>query len=308
VLGLCNMIDNRHIFKVFMAVKTALGLLLLFVIIRILMMPKLPVDVPKPTFAHSTELEAEHSLHKQPENLQKNYSAIIKRNLFMAADPTLQAAATSQGSTSGADGRLADETLGLTLLGTICGNPQLSRAIIKNNKSNTIDLYKAGDNIASASIESINIDSVVLRLNGNKKLLRLNTAPSANTSGLTEPSQVGTVEQKNTHIDANALAQQSSAQAATRTDQIETVLRQANIEPYGIDGNVEGLIITGLDNLPAAMNFGLKNGDIIRAVNGQKLTSKQKAFQVFKKARTQPTINIELLRGDQLKRLSFNQH
>jgi type II secretion system protein C len=308
VLGLCNMIDNRYIFKVFLTVKSALGLLLLFVIIRILMMPELPVDVPKPTSAHSSELKAEHGLHKQPENLQKNYSAIIKRNLFMAVDPTLQATAASQGSTSGADVRLADEILGLTLLGTICGNPQLSRAIIKNNKSNIIDLYKAGDNVASASIESINIDSVVLRINGNKKLLRLNTALSVNTSGFIESSQVGTVEQKNKHIDANALAPQPSAQEATRTDQIETVLEQADIEPYNIDGNVEGLIINGLDNLPAAMIFGLKNGDIIRTVNGQKLTSKQKAFQVFKKARTQPTINIELLRGDQLKQLSFNQH
>jgi S1-C subfamily serine protease len=51
---------------------------------------------------------------------------------------------------------------------------------------------------------------------------------------------------------------------------------------------------------------GVRNGDVIQVVNGQKLTSVQKAYQVYRKARVQSSFTIHLLRGgrDQ-KKLSF---
>ena len=87
---------------------------------------------------------------------------------------------------------------------------------------------------------------------------------------------------------------------------VEAVLNNAAIEPYSVDGRVEGLQITGLENINLARDFGLKNKDVIRSVNGHRLTSKQKAFQVFKKAKSQPTMDIELLRDDDTKKLSFS--
>ncbi len=84
------------------------------------------------------------------------------------------------------------------------------------------------------------------------------------------------------------------------------MLTKAVIEPYMIDGQVEGLKITGLENIRVAEDLGLKNGDIIRTVNGHRLTSKQKAYQIFKKARSQEAMNIELLRKNETKTLSFS--
>jgi type II secretory pathway component PulC len=66
------------------------------------------------------------------------------------------------------------------------------------------------------------------------------------------------------------------------------------------------LRITGLDQIPLAEAFGLKNGDIVQAVNGQQLTSKQKAFQILQKAKTQSKVNIRILRDGKSKDLSFN--
>ncbi len=68
---------------------------------------------------------------------------------------------------------------------------------------------------------------------------------------------------------------------------------------------VEGLRISDLDKIPMATTFGLKDGDIIRKVNGHRLTSKQQAFQVFKKARSEAVVNLELLSDDQIRELSF---
>ena len=82
-------------------------------------------------------------------------------------------------------------------------------------------------------------------------------------------------------------------------------MNNAAIEPYFVDGRMEGLQITGLENISIAKNLGLKNSDVIRAVNGHRLTNKQRAYQIFKKARSQPAIDIELLRDNKTKKLSF---
>ncbi len=89
---------------------------------------------------------------------------------------------------------------------------------------------------------------------------------------------------------------------------IETILTEAVIDCYAPDGETQGLRITGLENIPMAKKLGLKNGDVICAVNGQRLTGKKKAYQVFQKAKTQPAITFELLRDNKTKRLSFDLH
>jgi type II secretory pathway component PulC len=84
------------------------------------------------------------------------------------------------------------------------------------------------------------------------------------------------------------------------------ILHKATIEPYVRNGQTEGLQLTGLENIPMADMIGLRSGDVVQSVNGQQLTSKQKAFQVLMKAKTQSKIDIQLLRDGQSRNLSFD--
>ncbi|MCP4707620.1 MAG: hypothetical protein GY869_03260 [Planctomycetes bacterium] len=63
--------------------------------------------------------------------------------------------------------------------------------------------------------------------------------------------------------------------------------------------------ITKLENVKNAKLLGLKDGDVIRLVNGQLVTNKQKAFQVIRKARTQPFLDVEIQRDSFTKTISF---
>jgi len=67
----------------------------------------------------------------------------------------------------------------------------------------------------------------------------------------------------------------------TKAKHVETLLRKAVIEPYETDGQMEGLRITGLEKVPIAGNLGLKNGDIIRSVNGQQLSTARRRPSKF---------------------------
>ncbi len=92
----------------------------------------------------------------------------------------------------------------------------------------------------------------------------------------------------------------------TKMKSIETVLRKAVFKPYhNINGQIEGLQISGLEKVLVARDLLLKSGDIICVVNGQLLSSKKIAFKVFKKARKLPIMEVELLRNGQTMTLQY---
>jgi hypothetical protein len=88
----------------------------------------------------------------------------------------------------------------------------------------------------------------------------------------------------------------------TKIKCVETILRKAVIEPYCINGQIEGLQIMGLDKILEAKALLLKSGDIILAVNGKTLSSKREAYDIFKKARKEPIMIIDLLQDGEPKK------
>ncbi len=110
--------------------------------------------------------------------------------------------------------------------------------------------------------------------------------------------------EKTSYIDTvitSTPAIQALTKIRTKAKCVETILRKAVIEPYQINGQIQGLRITGLDKILLARDLLLQSGDIIRAVNGQPLNSKRGAYEIFKKARKLPTMKIELLRDGKTK-------
>jgi len=146
--------------------------------------------------------------------------------------------------------------------------------------------------VPGACVKTIADQVVILLHQGQEKMLSLRTAAaSSKPASATGPGKAG-----NPAVKSPAPAATTSGGARSR----------ATIQPYKVNGQVEGLKITGIENAPDAEALGLKNGDIIRQVNGQRLTSLQKAFQVMQKARYQRSIDIELLRQGRSKKLCFD--
>jgi len=100
-------------------------------------------------------------------------------------------------------------------------------------------------------------------------------------------------------------AEQVLTRIRTKMKYVEAILKKAVIKPYQINGQIEGLQITGLEKILAARDLLLKSGDIIRTVNGHSLSSKKRAYEVFKRARKLPMIEIELLRDGKSRTLLY---
>ena len=114
------------------------------------------------------------------------------------------------------------------------------------------------------------------------------------------------VPQTSDTVGTNTPAKQVPTKVRTKIRFVEAILKKAVIEPYYINGQIEGLQITGLDRISVARDLLLKSGDIIRAVNGQTLNSKQQAYEIFKKARTKPIMIVDLLQDGEAKTLLFD--
>ena len=66
-----------------------------------------------------------------------------------------------------------------------------------------------------------------------------------------------------------------------------------------------GLKLENIEKGSLAGRAGLKNGDIIKVVNGQRLTSPQRAIQVFRKLRSQSGVGVVLARGNRSVKLQY---
>jgi general secretion pathway protein C len=235
-----------------------------------------------------------------------DYATIVQRDLFTGTDNAVDAQVGSDPSQT-ADSMASTEEMGLRLVGAIAGGPVASRAIIQNTKSKATGVYRIGDTIVSpaydgaagATVEAIHRDAVILRYKGRSLVLKLHTATVTDNK-----SDRGKAKPPDTK-DATATNARTTP-LLDRAEYVAEIFRKAKIEPYVKDGQTEGLRITGLEKIPMAEMIGLKNGDILQAVNGQRLTSQQKAFQILMKAKTLSKVDIQLSRDGKSKDLSFN--
>lgn len=290
--------------KVFLIIKLTLGLVLLLMVVKTATLGHRLNEVFVPASASGTE-NAEAVLQTvRARAVAEDYSVILNRNIFGDVNSVLSA--NKSLLDEGAEGLLqpAEQELGIALVGTVSGGPEVSRAVIKNIKTQILDLYRMGQMVAGAYVERIEKNAVVLLHNGQRKTLTLKNSESTGTSFQTPPLKVAAQVPGIPKDDSPP--PQVPSHISVNVGQVESLLGKAVIEPYVVKDHAEGLRITGLEGVSAAKDLGLRNGDIICAVNRQHVTSKQKAFQIFKKARSQPIIEIELLRGNESKKLTFN--
>ncbi|MHC4534421.1 MAG: type II secretion system protein N [Planctomycetota bacterium] len=234
-----------------------------------------------------------------------NHKIILERNIFGSSglNPTKE---NLQREKTDAPVRIISAQL--RLLATVAGDDQVACAVIENLKSKLQDVYKAGDIIDGAKIERIDRNKIVLFRGEQREVLNLHITCEVLDS-FDKNEEPVFVQKQNVaeYVNVISPAERDIKKKAgvTKARGMEAFLEKMEVTPYIINGQQEGLCITGLDDLSMAGYFGFENGDIIQTINGQMLTNKQKAFQVFKKARSQSSLNVQLLRNKQKMDLSF---
>ncbi len=196
----------------------------------------------------------------------------------------------------------------LRLLATVAGDEEVACAVIENIKTKIQDLYRIGDTIEGTRIERIDRNKIVLINEGRREVLSLYVTDRI-SDGI-EKSIEPVIAQTPDAAEAVNVISPTEREINTkaflaRVGGMEAIMKTVEVAPYLEDGQEKGVRITGLEGLSMARFVGFENGDIIQNINGSTVTNRRKAFQILRKARSQSSIEIQLLRGQQEKKLSF---
>jgi len=260
---------------------------------------------------HSTILEPISKIEKgeiaPPKDtiLRDNHKIIMGRNIFGSSGASAAKENPKQEQKE-SPSLLVRE---LRLLATVSGDEEVACAVIENVKTKIQDLYKTGDIVEGAQVERIERNRIVLFNGGQHEVLNLYVADGVPAP--VEKSAEPVMAQKEPSADeiVNIISpterEINKKAFLAKVGGTEAILRTVDATPYIVDGKEKGIRITGLEDLSMARYVGFENGDVIQNINGSTVTNRRKAFQILRKVRSQSTLDIQLLRNQKKKELSF---
>ena len=218
------------------------------------------------------------------------YQPILDRNIFDSA---------AVASDDEEDDELALSNLSAELLGTIAAaKPEDSLAIIQDKNKNTIDIYTIDEKISGAQILSIGRGEVVVLRNGKHERLTLPDITAITADNNDGGSQGILKKGGGQFIVPRKLIEESFINLAD-------LLTQAKIMPHMKGNKIDGFVINNIKSDSLFKKIGLRNGDIIRRINGMEVNNPEQGLQVFKTLRSERSINIDLTRHGSKKTLNY---
>jgi len=239
---------------------------------------------------------------------------ITARNIFRRGR---NPASRSDSPSSSDSGEVAGQTQAqatrpplFRLLGTVASDERDSYAVLEMIETKAQDIYRIGQTIGDARIDRIEQNRVVVVRDGSREILELvltgqpSTHAPVNTALPPSVAQSGPEELVRIMADGNR--QINTAASFSQASQMaRSYLSNMRLSPSVVDGESGGLRISGLEDSTMAQLIGLKDGDVIQAVNQHPVTNRRKAVQVLSKARRTGSAELSLMRDQESRSLVF---
>jgi type II secretory pathway component PulC len=187
--------------------------------------------------------------------------------------------------------------LNLLLISVFPGRPLDAMALIKDLKSNSVGIYKTSQQIGTGRIADIRENSVLVVDCGRRFILEPAFGQSRSVSVPIDAAPADSQKIRKFPIGSPPVAK-AYEDYQTPVASLKSVLNGAKLEPFSLNGRVQGLKVSALNNTLVANEMNIREGDVIHRINGHLLINKQQAWQVLKKAKSQGTIDVEVLYND----------
>jgi general secretion pathway protein C len=229
------------------------------------------------------------------------YQSIITRDLFK----TQQALKPEKDLDIDPD-KLAQTTLNLKLLGTITdGKNDDGYAVIEDVQKRKQGLYRAGDAIVNAQIKAILRKKVVLSVDGKDEVLLMEEDKNKGKKdgGLRSPDASREFDpalpDEGGEIDEAVNIDREKINNSLKN--INQLMSQVKVRPHFKDGKPDGLLLSHVQQTSIFNEMGLKNGDIVKGVNGKEIQSVDDALKFYDSLKSSTAVEVQVERqGDMM--------
>ncbi len=272
------------------------------------------------------------AIASSPEFLRRRDPAVIlKRNIFDSSrgDLTLEPVAEiipGAGPIGEWDpSKPAPQCTGkLRLVGSVVSpnDPEWSFAAIAGNEGKTM-LYRKGSSVEGSYVLAVRASSVVVQPSGGgacelsmfaeeeasakplpqpvKTASRARTAASARNAGLSDEELDQGIEK----ISDSKFNIQRSIVDKVLANQ-GSIMKTARVIPHEEDGRVVGVKLYGIRRTSLLGKLGIRNGDMLRTINGFDMTSPDTALEAYSRLRTADALSVALKRQNKEMTIEYN--
>ena len=195
---------------------------------------------------------------------------------------------------------LEKTSLKLTLWGTVTGQKKEDGwAVIQDIKTKQQDLYRVNDKIQGATIKSILRNKVILTVNGKDQILEVDAA---------SPPLLGRKRKSSSRFSSPPPRHQRPGQreVADILNAVSKSIPLFKTRPYVKNGEASGVMIYSIKRDSVARLIGLRNGDIIQAVDDLEIEDTQDLEDFEDSIDDYSDMTISILRRGKPKQLVFN--
>jgi general secretion pathway protein C len=223
------------------------------------------------------------------------YRPILQRNLFKTQKA--QETASQQAQINLDD--MEETRLQLKLWGTVTGNAQQSYAVIEDTQKREQNLYRVGDSVQDATVKAILRAKVVLTVNGQDEVLAMeDMQEGASSRSIASRSSIPPPASQPTRAQRVSLRRTMIDQAIQDVGQLATEIR---IQP-----SEAGLSLSNIKPNSIFRRMGLRNGDVLKSVDGQQIRSVDDALRLYESLKNSDSVTVELERRGGNRTINYN--
>jgi general secretion pathway protein C len=223
------------------------------------------------------------------------YRPILQRNLFK----TQRAAETASRQSQINLENMEETKLQLKLWGTVTGNTQQSYAVIEDTQKREQNLYRVGDSVQDATVKAILRAKVVLTVNGQDEVLAMEDIQQGSRSApLASRSRPSSVSRRPIRAQRVSLRRNMIDQAIQDVGKLATEIR---IQP-----SENGLSLSNIKPNSIFRRMGLRNGDVLKSVDGQAIRSVDDALKLYENLKNSDSVSVELQRRGRERTINYN--
>ncbi len=223
--------------------------------------------------------------------------AIVSRNLFKT---DTEVASTPPAEKPVDVEELQPTQLNLKLWGTVASPGGRSFAVIEDVKNRRQRLIRENDRIENATVKKILRGRVILAVDGRDEVLEME---KIRTASRRVPRLPARAEGGEGPAEEHVRVPQSEIESAVKN--VNQLMRQVRIRPHFTNGKADGLRLTGIHSGSIFSRMGLRSGDILVGVDGERIQSVDDALKFYRSLKSATNVKLTVKRGGREKTIDY---